>query len=299
MTLPATTVSQRRRHRALPSLLAISYALAALPPGRVWAQTGPDAAPATVDRQVDRIDRGHSALWVGNSYFYSNNSMHSHVEALHRSGGGGGTGGGGYRAISATISGAGIDWHDLRSYLRPGGLGTFRFTENNQVVVEPAGRRFDSVLLMDCSQCATHPVLGPGFVDRMARQVELVRAHGAEPLLFMSWAYQDRPEMSAALETAYVEAGRRLDARVIPAGVAFARALSQRPDIRLHQPDLRHPTMRGTYLAACTVYAATTGRSPVGNPYTAGIDPEIARFLQSMAWATVQEFQGRPPTPSR
>ena len=30
-------------------------------------------------------------------------------------------------------------------------------------------------------------------------------------------------------------------------------------------------------------YAALTGRSPVGNPYTAGLDPSQARFLQQMA----------------
>lgn len=227
-----------------------------------------------------------SALWVGNSYFYSNNSMHSHVEALSQAGGGRA-----YRAVAATISGSSIDWHDLHSHLRPGGIGTFRFDAANEVIFEPQGRRFDSVLLMDCSQCATHPALRDGFLARMSRQVEVVRSYGAQPVLFMTWAYQDRPEMAAALERAYVEAGHALHAPVVPAGLAFARALQQRPDIRLHQPDLRHPTMRGTYLAACTVFAATTGQSPVGNHYTAGIDPEIARFLQSIAWSTVQDFQ--------
>lgn len=230
-----------------------------------------------------------SALWVGNSYFYSNNSMHSHVEALSQAGGLA------YQAISATVSGASIDWHDLHSHLQPGRLGTLRFDAANEVVFEPQGRRFDSVLLMDCSQCATHPALRDRFLERMSRQADVVRAHGAQPVLFMSWAYQDRPEMTVELAQAYGDAGRALNALVIPAGLAFARALQQRPDIRLHQPDLRHPTMRGTYLAACTVFAATTGQSPVGNRYTAGIDPEIAHFLQSIAWSTVQEFQRNRP----
>lgn len=231
-----------------------------------------------------------SALWVGNSFFYSNNSMHSHVEALMQASGRAQP----YQAISATISGAGIGWHDLHAYLRPGALGTFRFDESNGVVFTPQGRRFDSVLLMDCSQCATHPALREGFHANMARQVGVVREYGAQPVLFMSWAYQDRPEMTEVLEREYVAAGRTLGAQVIPAGLAFARALAERPDIRLHQPDLRHPTMRGTYLAACTVFAALTGLSPVGSRYTAGIDPEIARFLQTAAWNTVLEFQ-QPP----
>ena len=37
----------------------------------------------------------------------------------------------------------------------------------------------------------------------------------------------------------------------------------------------------GTYLATCVVFAALTGRSPVGNPYLAGIDAPTAKFLQN------------------
>lgn len=278
-THPALERPARPLPPVRPMLLAmLALGLAAAPPllRPARAQSGTTAASSP---------RSHSALWVGNSYFYSNNSMHSHVEALARAHTGSSAS---YRAISATISGAGIAWHDLQSYLRPGGLGSFRFDDANQVVFEPEGRHFDSVLMMDCSQCATHPALRDGFIARMAQQVEVVRAHGARPIFFMSWAYQDRPEMTPVLAQAYAEAGRQLGVQVVPAGLAFARALAQRPDIRLHQPDLRHPTMRGTYLAACTVFAATTGHSPVGSRYTAGIDPEIARFLQTVAWETVQ-----------
>lgn len=259
--------------------VALGMALGAALPALLAQAHTPVPVPA-------ETPASHSALWVGNSYFYSNNSMHSHVEALAQA-----AGGPAYQAISATISGAGIDWHDLPSLLRQGGLGTYRFDAHNTVVFEPQGRRFDTVLLMDCSQCATHPTLREGFVERMGRQVEVVRAHGARPVFFMSWAYQDRPEMTAVLAQAYADAGRQLEVPVVPAGLAFARALALRPDIRLHQPDLRHPTMRGTYLAACTVFAATTGQSPVGSRYTAGIDPEIARFLQTVAWTTVQDFR--------
>ena len=55
----------------------------------------------------------------------------------------------------------------------------------------------------------------------------------------------------------------------------------------------RHPSLAGTYLAACTTYAAVTRKSPVGNTYSAGLDPKLAGFLQSTAWETVQEYYGR------
>src|SRR5579862_1854074 len=57
--------------------------------------------------------------------------------------------------------------------------------------------------------------------------------------------------------------------------------------------DKRHPTLIGTYLAACTTYAAVYGKSPVGNTYLAGIDPATAQFLQTVAQETVQEYYGR------
>jgi hypothetical protein len=43
----------------------------------------------------------------------------------------------------------------------------------------------------------------------------------------------------------------------------------------------------GTYLAARTVYASLFKKSPVGL-HSAGIEAAIAKFLQTVAWETVQ-----------
>ena len=40
-------------------------------------------------------------------------------------------------------------------------------------------------------------------------------------------------------------------------------------------------------------YAAIQKRSPVGNKYTAGLDAELATFLQTVAADTVREYFGR------
>jgi hypothetical protein len=106
----------------------------------------------------------------------------------------------------------------------------------------------------------------------------------------MSWAYADKPEMTAQLAEAYTTAGNENNALVIPAGLAFARAIGKQPELNLYAPDKRHPSLAGTYLAACTVFAALTGRSPVGNAYLAGIDAPTAQFLQTVAWETVQDY---------
>jgi hypothetical protein len=106
----------------------------------------------------------------------------------------------------------------------------------------------------------------------------------------MSWAYADKPEMTAQLAEAYTVAGNANDALVIPAGLAFARVREKQPELSLYVADKRHPTLAGTYLAACTVYAALTGRSPVGNSYVAGLDQPTAQLLQPAAWETVQDY---------
>jgi hypothetical protein len=113
-------------------------------------------------------------------------------------------------------------------------------------------------------------------------------------VFFMSWAYADRPEMTAQLAEAYTVAGNDNDAFVIPAGLAFARSVAQRPQLNLYARDKRHPSLEGTYLAAATVYAALYQQTPVGNAYTAGIDADTALFLQTVAWETVQDYYGKP-----
>jgi hypothetical protein len=250
------------------------------------------SAGAAGETKPKRTDVGGptpaSILWVGNSFFYYNNSMHNHVSNLVR----GADPKSAPRATSVTISGSGIDWHDMESYFRPNGIGKYSFVGDNEIVFNKPGRQFDAVIIADCSQCPIHPQLKPVFHEYAKKQADVIRANGARPIFFMTWAYKDKPDMTAQLAEQYTIAGNANDAMVIPAGLAFANAISKRPDLEFYQPDKRHPTLIGTYLAACATYAAIYRKSPVGNPYTAGIDPATAKFLQETAMETVQAYFG-------
>jgi hypothetical protein len=193
----------------------------------------------------------------------------------------------------ATIGGSGLDWHDMDNLLRPGGIGTYSFDDQNVVVFNKPGKQFDAVVMMDCSQCPIHPQLKDAFATFAKKDSEIVRAHGMRPVLFMSWAYADKPEMTEGLAEAYTVAGNANDVLVIPAGLAFARVRKLQPELNLYAPDKRHPSPAGTYLATCVTLAALTGRSPVGNSYNMGLDPETTQLLQKAAWDTVQEYYGR------
>ena len=252
------------------------------------AQTAPQTAPK---RHDSGVARPATMIFIGNSFFYYNNSLHNHVQRLlhaaepdYK-----------LRATSVTISGSGESWHDVYSYFRPGAIGRYSFTRDNHVVINKVDNShlFDLAIMMDCSQCPIHPQLQAEFFEYSRKHSETLRRHNAQPVFFMSWAYADRPEMTQQLAEAYTNAGNDNDALVIPAGLAFARAHAQRPALVLHAADKRHPSMAGTYLAASTVYAALFRKSPEGLDYTAGLDADTAKFLQTVAWQTVQDYYGR------
>lgn len=245
---------------------------------RVGAQTSP--------QRTSVGDAPAALLWVGNSFFYYNNSMHNHFGRLAAAA----TPATRVRSTSVTISGSGLDWHDLESLLRPGGIGRYSFTGDNEIRFNPPGRQYDVAILMDCSQCPVHPELQSTFHDTVRKHAQTLAKAEIRPALFMSWAYQDKPEMTAQLAEHYTRAGNANDLIVIPAGLAFARAITQVPGVELYDADKRHPSLAGTYLAAATVYATLYRQSPVTSTYTAGLDADVATRLRAVAWETVEAY---------
>ncbi len=267
---------QQSRAKIAVALLALGLALA---PDPTEAQTAPT---------VRKLESGTptSAIYIGNSFFYYNNGIHSQVGQLAIAAKSR------IRGTMVTISGSGMDWHDVGSYFRPNAIASYSFTTANEIVFNRLNKLFDVAIVMDCSQCPIHPKLQSVFHDFAKKNSDAVRQHNAEPVLFMSWAYADKPEMTAQLAEQYTLAGNANRALVIPAGLAFARAIDKQPSLNLYAADKRHPSPAGTYLAACTVYASLFKQSPVGLAYAATLDAPTAAFLQQVAWETVQAYHG-------
>ncbi len=256
-------------------LLAMCAAFASMLVMAEWApaRTEPGLAPKAI-------------LWVGHSFFYYNNSMHNHFSQIVREG----LPGQSVRSTSVTIGGAGLDWHDMESLLRPQGIGRYSFVGDNEIVFNKSGKQFDSVIMMDCSQCPVHPQLQPIFHEYAKKHSQTILRHGLRPILFMTWAYKDKPAMTLPLSDEYTKAGNENDALVIPAGLAFALSIAKKPELELYQADKRHPSLAGTYLAALTTFSALYGKSPEGIQYDAGLGKETARFLQQIAWESTQTY---------
>lgn len=239
------------------------------------------ASPAVRAPQVEKPTR---VLFVGNSYFYYNGSVHVHANRIARSGDPGTV----FEYRSATIAGAPLRYHAIEHLITPGKLG----------VEQP----FEVVILLTNSTDAMFERSRAAFRETAAEFSAAIAKRGGKTALYMTQAHvkpskfagSDMMRRTAAM---YVEVGNEIGALVIPAGLAFEEAYRRRPEIKLHHElDGSHPSLLGTYLAACTVYATLYGRRSEGNAYDyqGTIPTEDALFLQKVADDTVEKFFGRP-----
>ena len=124
---------------------------------------------------------------------------------------------------------------------------------------------FDVVIIQDHSRRAVdHPDSLQHYGHLLA---ELCREAGATPYVYMTWAREWDPYMQAPITEQYGLLGERINAEVIPVGLAWQRSRTLRPSLQLFDPDGSHPSPTGTYLTACVVFGALTGESPVGLPH--------------------------------
>ena len=238
------------------------------------------AAPAEGRDDAKTPSPPQSILFVGNSFTFYNNAIYTHLRGLlvaddpsNRQS---------VFVKSMTISGAVLGDHQ-------GGL--------DQML---ALRPWAVVVLQGHSLEAIEPDRRPGLVDAAGRFGKAILDRGARPVLFMTWAYAGQPEMTPRLVRAYTEIGRELDMMVVPVGLAFDDALKTIAGLRLHHADRIHPSLEGTYLAACVFYATLFDARPDG--LTSRIDDAAgeslvdlpvaqALILQKIAWDSVVNYR--------
>lgn len=123
---------------------------------------------------------------------------------------------------------------------------------------------YNAVILQDHSMMAIdHPdslmYFGKLFGD-------LIKEKGAQTYLYMTWSREWDPFMQEKIELEYNKVAEKINAKLVPVGLAWERARELRPGFPLYDEDRSHPSSLGTYLTACVFYAALTGESPIGLP---------------------------------
>ena len=164
------------------------------------------------------------------------------------------------------------------------------------------GSDWDFVVLQEQSQT---PLEAYGRHDRFYPAVRgfvpVIRENDSIPMLFMTWQRPDTPFEAKEWIDSYLFVGKQTGCEVAPAGIAFERAKRAIPGWNPYADAGGHPTPAGTYLAACTFYAAVFDRDPSGLPSTvttAGgttirVPPAEAAVLQKCAFEAVQEAKRR------
>ena len=114
---------------------------------------------------------------------------------------------------------------------------------------------------------------------------------------FMTWGRQNGDpqwdsintfdKMNGRLRDAYLRIADSANAAVSPVGVAWKYVRDNYPVINLYQQDGSHPSLTGSYLAACVFYTSLFHKSSIGSAYNPGIDHADALLIQQIASAIV------------
>lgn len=171
-----------------------------------------------------------SALFVGNSYTMGNGGLWTHVKQVYES----------------------VEIDTLQVDAFTAGGASFENHWGNQFLKdEIESGAWDTVIFQEQS-CM--PVIDPSSTYLYGDSLAWLTADsGGEPVFFMTWARKNDPLMLEGLELGYSRMGFIHNSPVAPCGVAFDIIRRTNPEIDPYAGDGAHPSIHGTYLAACVI----------------------------------------------
>jgi hypothetical protein len=89
------------------------------------------------------------------------------------------------------------------------------------------------------------------FLKYSKKLSDLVKASGAKPYLYVTWAPQKIPQHQKTITETFQQASKENDCGLVMVGDAWKLAQTLRPDIQLFLSDGSHPTDLGAFLTAC------------------------------------------------
>jgi hypothetical protein len=213
-------------------------------------------------------------LFIGNSYTYGNN-LPSILSSLAES-------------LGDYI------YHDAQTM----GGATFEVHANNATTYDKINSAlWDFVVLQAQSQEPSFPdnQVNTNTLPYAVQLADSIFANNfcSEALFFMTWGRENGdPQwqpistydgMQARLRNAYLRFADSVQGAVSPVGMAWKHVRENHPGIQLYVSDGSHPTVEGSYLAACTFYASIFRKPSQGATYLNGVDPTVASQLQAAA----------------
>lgn len=167
--------------------------------------------------------------------------------------------------------------------------------------------QYDVVILQEQS---VRPAAEHGyatFYDGARRLCKKIAKNGSRVVFYATWSHETdshtlqkygwtHEEMTWRLASSYQAIAEELGAEVAHVGLAFREIVRSHPKIDLYAHDSRsHPSPRGSYLAALTLFAKIFGKNPCNTYFQRDFSDEEAAALRLAAKNAV--FQA-PEIPS-
>ena len=190
----------------------------------------------------------------------------------------------------------------------PGGC-TFEMHCHNQSMTMICEGGWDFVVLQEQSQLPAFPMDSVElYVFPFAQQlVDSIYAHNpcAEPMFYMTWGRKNGDTefgyppmdtyegMDSLLYARYMQMGEDNDASVCPVGRVWHYLRDHHEEIELYMSDGSHPSLAGSYAAACAFYTLFFGRDPESISHDAGLNESDARAIRSAVHEMVYDSLGK------
>lgn len=181
----------------------------------------------------------------------------------------------------AEAAGGGMEWR----LLSIGGASLRTHWNKGEATKAIAEGQYDYVVLQEQS---TLPIKNAARMHENVRLFDAaIKSAGAKTALYMTWARKGVPQKQAEITSAYESIGKELGATVVPAGLAWQWFLAEHSMPMLHDSDGSHPSVAGSYLAACVFLESLFSLSPQGNEAAiAGLSDDDRACLQHAAVAS-------------
>ena len=153
-----------------------------------------------------------------------------------------------------------------------------------------AAGHYDWVVLQEQS---TLPLKNPRrFLENVREFAPAITEAGSHLALYMTWARREAPETQEGLSEAYEEIAREVGGVVVPVGRAWQACLAAPDTPVLHDADGSHPTLAGSFLAACVFHGSLIG--PLGAEAVQALEIDLAADERRGLHEIAARF--RPPT---
>ena len=207
------------------------------------------------------------------------------------------------KTISGLFKSESPDWS--LSYHTGGGKDLAFHLADSKVTHKINSQKWDFIVLQQQSQkSGLGGKFSKSFHDSVASFSKIIHKVGATPSLYLTWGrqkgdqrnpgvYPSYEAMQKKISSAYLLAGEKNKARILPVGFAYTEVKKKNQELfeKLYRNDGSHPAAHGAYLVSCVFWGGLTGKDPRTIKFNGTLSKEDAKSLRSAAQIGLQNVK--------